>query len=289
MYNLGQTFRKIRNTKGLTLDEVANGEFSLSMLSKFENGKTQISVEKLNKALSNMHVSIEEFYYIARELEYDEYTKFISEIDILYYNKDRVALKSRYDAELKLSETNKYGRFNILNSIIIASKIKFLDKSFEIEEEHIKVLYDYLFGIEAWGEYEMTLLINAVDFMSAKIYLLYAKEMLKKAEYFKYIGNVMNLIQISLIHGVSISIDQDYEEGAKYFIEKAKEYIKGGRDVHMIIVYIFTEGYYLTYKGNIEAGKNKVNEAINIFRRVGDIKSAEYYENEYKKYLEELN
>ncbi|MGX7071411.1 helix-turn-helix transcriptional regulator [Helcococcus kunzii] len=64
MENLGKTFKELRISRKLTLQEIANDEFSISMLSKFENGKTEISVNKLNMALSNLHMSINEFYYL---------------------------------------------------------------------------------------------------------------------------------------------------------------------------------------------------------------------------------
>lgn len=288
MYNLGEIFKKIRNTKNLTLQEVAGEDFSVSMLSKFENGKTEISAEKLNKALSNMRVSIEEFYYLAQGLENDEFINLYSKSK-RYKNKGNLeGLKKLYQLELNLFENKKYGKYHLLNSIIIANEINSLDEKFVIPKEHLKILHDYLFGIDMWGQYEMILMSSIVSFTNARIYMNYAREMIKNVDYLINVGSILNSVQIVVLHGLSLCIEEDYEFGVDYFYKKSKEYILGSRDVHMVIVFMFFEGEYYIYKGNIEKGKEKIEKGIEIFKSIGDFNSVNYYQKAYNNILKKL-
>lgn len=288
MSNLGKTFKNIRKTKNLTLEEVAGDDFSVSMLSKFENGKTEISAEKLNRALSNMRVSIEEYYYLAKGMENDDFMKIYYKSVKYRYQKNITALKKLYQEELDLGKKNKYGKYHILNSIIVAYSISMIDNTFDIPDEHRKLLHDYLFGIEMWGQYEMILMTSIVSFTNSNIYLNYAREMVKNVDYLKEASTILNAIQIVVLHGLSLCIGENNDFGVTYFYKKAKEYIEGDRDKYMVIIFMFFEGQYYIYKNDIEKGKELMKKCIKIFEAIGDLSSASYYQKYYDEIIEEL-
>ncbi|MFL8906029.1 hypothetical protein ACKA01_02895 [Helcococcus kunzii] len=285
MENLGKTFKELRISRKLTLQEIANDEFSISMLSKFENGKTEISVNKLNMALSNLHMSINEFYYLANDLEYDKFREIYFKSIRLKNRKDLKGLMKLYNEQIALSKTSKLSKFKLLDSIIIASAIKELDESFELTEEQRALMHDYLFTIEIWGEYEMILFTRSIEFFKAKVYLNYAREMLKKIDYFKDMSAINNMLQTAIIQGLFLSIDQDYEFGASYFNKKAYEYIYDTRDAYMKIIYMFANGYYKIYKGEIENGKQSIEKSLEILQTLGYTEQYQYYKTSYENIL----
>lgn len=288
MEKLGKTFKNLRISRKLTLEEIANDEFSISMLSKFENGKTEISVNKLNKALSNLHMSVSEFYYLANDLEYDKFREIYFTTIKLKNSKDKKGLIKLYNEQIELSKLSKMGKFNLLDSIIIASSIRDIDQNFELTEQQRSFLHDYLFSIEIWGEYEMILFTSAMEFFNAKVYLNYVREMFKKIDYFKDMSVVNNMLQTAILHGLFLSIDQKYDFGASYFNKKAYEYIHDTRDAYMKIIYMFANGYYKIYKKQIFDGKNIIEKSLQIFNALGYTKQFEYYSIAYKELLEKL-
>jgi transcriptional regulator with XRE-family HTH domain len=66
--NEGQLFRKLRKDRGLSLEQVADEMNSVSFISKFEKGNSNISMHRLERLLQNINVSFEEFLYL-RELD----------------------------------------------------------------------------------------------------------------------------------------------------------------------------------------------------------------------------
>ena len=55
MQNLGEVFKELRKSRNVSLQEATGGEFTYSMLSKFERGEADLSSMKLITALDNIH------------------------------------------------------------------------------------------------------------------------------------------------------------------------------------------------------------------------------------------
>ena len=55
MQNLGEVFKELRKSRNISLQEATGGEFTYSMLSKFERGEADLSSMKLITALDNIH------------------------------------------------------------------------------------------------------------------------------------------------------------------------------------------------------------------------------------------
>ncbi|WKF84130.1 helix-turn-helix domain-containing protein [Lacticaseibacillus pantheris] len=59
--NFGYTYRELRRAKGYSLKAASGAEVSVQFLSQFERGESQISFERLDSLLRNIHVSLSEF------------------------------------------------------------------------------------------------------------------------------------------------------------------------------------------------------------------------------------
>ena len=64
MQNLGEVFKELRKSRNVSLQEATGGEFTYSMLSKFERGEADLSSMKLITALDNIHSDLNEFYVL---------------------------------------------------------------------------------------------------------------------------------------------------------------------------------------------------------------------------------
>ena len=64
LLTLGSLTKKIRLSKKLSLKDVAGDYLSVSFLSKFERGESEISLSRFLCILENLDVSIEEIYGI---------------------------------------------------------------------------------------------------------------------------------------------------------------------------------------------------------------------------------
>ena len=59
--SLGRVFHDFRTNRNITLKQVADETVSVSQISRFERGETDISLTKFLKMLENMHVEMNEF------------------------------------------------------------------------------------------------------------------------------------------------------------------------------------------------------------------------------------
>lgn len=60
----GALFRQLRTDRGLSLQKVSDEMNSLSFISKFEKGESNISLNRLEHLLENINVTMEEFLYL---------------------------------------------------------------------------------------------------------------------------------------------------------------------------------------------------------------------------------
>lgn len=71
MEQIGKVFRQLRESRNISLRQATGGQFSPSMLSRFETGQSELSVEKFLFALENISASVEEILFLARGFQYD--------------------------------------------------------------------------------------------------------------------------------------------------------------------------------------------------------------------------
>ena len=65
-YDFGKVYKEIRESKGLTQEEICGGVLSRTSLSKIESGKTTPKYENMEFLLRQINMSFEEFEYICQ-------------------------------------------------------------------------------------------------------------------------------------------------------------------------------------------------------------------------------
>lgn len=96
MKNLGKVFKELRESRKISLRKATGGRFSASLLSRFENGQSEISAPKLITALENIHASMEELLFLARGFHHDAYSEFRNRIVEAIDPQDLTSLRTLY-------------------------------------------------------------------------------------------------------------------------------------------------------------------------------------------------
>lgn len=76
----GATFKKLRLEKGITLKEACQQGISSAQLSRFENGKSMLTVDHFFTCLQNINVTIEEFQFVGKQTFKDRFEKSIEQM-----------------------------------------------------------------------------------------------------------------------------------------------------------------------------------------------------------------
>ena len=90
---LGELYRELRIARGLKLKDVVRDNLSLSQLSRFENGQTMLSADRMLLAISGIHMTFAEFGYALNNYKETPYFAVGKKIMELYGKQDVEGLK----------------------------------------------------------------------------------------------------------------------------------------------------------------------------------------------------
>ncbi|QGJ85330.1 MutR family positive transcriptional regulator [Streptococcus phage phi-SgaBSJ31_rum] len=102
--NLGNTLRKVRQGKQISLHSVADEHLSKSQISRFERGESEISCARLINILDKLNISLDEFLILhdSDRTNTESFAKLIQYIRIQYSSKNIDNISSL------LSNSSKY-------------------------------------------------------------------------------------------------------------------------------------------------------------------------------------
>ena len=134
--DIGSLTKKIRLSKKLSLKDVAGDYLSVSFLSKFERGESEISL------LSKDNPTRTE--------------ELLARVSKAFQQNNIPALKKYYYEEIeKFNSTHK--KIFLYNSILIDSFLISITGK-KMNKKHIEVISDYLFDVDQWVKRELVIL-----------------------------------------------------------------------------------------------------------------------------------
>ncbi|WDT83939.1 Rgg/GadR/MutR family transcriptional regulator [Streptococcus thermophilus] len=192
---IGEIYRELRLDKGTKLSNYIDKGFSKSQLSRFERGETEISLIKFLSALDFINVSIEEFMVIYRGYRNDSFEELLKKLHTLSLTKDAEGLRYLFNEveELPNSTTKK------IEKILILSCLSSVESENLITQSDLRFVTDYLFGIESWGYYELSILGNLAQYINGETLVSLGREVLRKTDYYyEVVRNRKLVIQLSI-------------------------------------------------------------------------------------------
>ena len=279
MKDLGKVFKELRESRNISLSKATGGGFSASLLSRFENGKSEISAQKLFVALENIHANVEELLFLARGFHQDAYSEFRNRIFEAIDPQDLTSLRTLYQREYQQLPFSKDRQQHILNAILIKSYMKAIDETVTLTSEEERVLHDYLFSVEIWGHYELLFFSSCSPLLSVQLLTKYTREMLRKSDFLQGVGKNLNIMHTLLLNAFMACIEIDDFTNALYFKKQIEKNFFEENETYFRIVYLWAEGLLDSKQGRAEEGQRKMEDAVRIFEMIGCSKSADYYRN----------
>lgn len=279
MKNLGKVFKELRESRNISLRKATGGRFSASLLSRFENGKSEISAQKLFVALENIHANVEELLFLARGFHHDANSEFRNQLFKAVDPQDLTSLRTLYQREYQQLPFSKDKQEHILNAILIKSYMKAIDETVTLTSEEERVLHDYLFSVEIWGHYELLFFSSCSPLLSVQLFTKYTREMLRKSDFLQGVGKNRNIMHTLLLNAFMASIECEDFTNALYFKKQIEKNFFEENETYFRIIYLWAEGLLDSKQGRLEEGQRKMEDAVHIFEMLGCNKSAEYYRN----------
>ena len=278
MQNLGEVFKELRKSRNVSLQEATGGEFTYSMLSKFERGEADLSSMKLITALDNIHSDLNEFMYLVRGFSQKKVLAFQENLWDLYDREGIDSLHSLYE-----QKTQKYRssgeKSYLLQMIRIKSLLVFFDSEIRATDEELTFLYDYFFTIDIWGNYELKLFSTISTLFPLPLYFKYSREMLQKTDLLGSLPSNKIGIDTILINGLFKAIEEKDKLKADYFIFQIEKRDLPESQAYLKIIYMIAKGYYDTIFKVENKGLEKIRRGITILQDLEYVDGARYYEN----------
>ena len=284
MQNLGEVFKELRKSRNVSLQEATGGEFTYSMLSKFERGEADLSSMKLITALDNIHSDLNEFMYLVRGFSQKQILAFQENLWELYDREGIDSLQSLYEETTKKYRSSAKTSY-LLQMIRIKSLLVFFDSEIRATDEELTFLYDYFFTIDIWGNYELELFSTISTLFPLPLYFKYSREMLQKTDLLGSLPSNKVAIDTILINGLFKAIEEKDKLKADYFVFQIEKRELPESQAYLKIIYMIAKGYYDTIFNVKNKGLEKIQRGITILQDLEYIDGARYYENYFANQL----
>lgn len=263
--DLGDLFRELRIARGLKLKDVASDKLSVSQLSKFENGQTMLSSDKLLVAISGIHMNFSEFGYALNNYQEPEFFKLGEKIAALHSKQDIDGLK-------KLLVTYKgyesFDVYNRLNLLVIKVAIHSLDNGSLITDEDKKFLTNYLYEIEAWTEYELYIFGNTMSILSDSDLIFLGKAFEERSKLYSSLTSHKKSAEIAFLNLILILIERKEIYYVRYFMSKLEE-ILNYQDMFAITCLHVLKQVSDYLNGDVKSIE-KIDNDINMIEKLGN-------------------
>ena len=284
MQNLGEVFKELRKSRNVSLQEATGGEFTYSMLSKFERGEADLSSMKLITALDNIHSDLNEFMYLVRGFSQKKVLAFQENLWDLYDREGIDSLHSLYEETTQKYRSSGETSY-LLQMIRIKSLLVFFDSEIRATDEELTFLYDYFFTIDIWGNYELELFSTISTLFPLPLYFKYSREMLQKTDLLGSLPSNKVGIDTILINGLFKAIEEKDKLKADYFVFQIEKRDLPESQAYLKIIYMIAKGYYDTIFKLENKGLEKIQRGITILQDLEYIDGARYYENYFANQL----
>lgn len=241
----------------MTLNDLSDENVSLSMISKFERGDSDISLSRFIHVLDKLGLSLSEFELLCIKQVPENSLKRIS---VAFQNNDIFLLK-----RIEKEENNIFLKTGVLQHQHKSLFCKFLRNrlnSTRNKKEDCNKIWDYLSKIENWNYYELTLFNNMMFIFSKEKIGFLARTALKRALYFKKMSSMHNEFCLVLLNLITFFLENEDLKNAHYFIVQATDILKTTEFIYEKNKLLFLQGIYLIKVGDKKAGIKKSEKAI---------------------------
>ncbi|MFD1928820.1 helix-turn-helix domain-containing protein [Sporosarcina siberiensis] len=289
MKAFGVTLRQIREHKGWTMKEVADGICSISFLSKFERGDSDITLGLFTKVLDKLMMSFDEFLFVHDEFQLGQLEQFFKSISTAYKRGDSAAIRTLKEQEMKKWKQTgiEAYQYHVLMLEMYESILdnKVIDE--KSNKQEIQKLSDYFFGVEVWGYYEFTLYNATMLFLDADMVLQLSRTAYEKSIRYKEFQRVNEVIGTILMNTIIYLLgpinhftkDMRFQTELTEFFSYLNAISVPEHKLFERANLMYLKGAYELKTGNNPKGIALIQKAIHVFTELGCVAQANLIEN----------
>lgn len=270
----GSIFKKLRTQKNLSMSFFESYGIQKATIQRFETGQSMMSFERLDVALQAMDVSLAEYEFFINNFQLGYVEEFLEE---LVLNSIRGNVE-----QIKRIEKSALNSGQDLLRITAQSCYK------KVPMDEIQEVVSYLYQIESWGYFEISIFyLNLDQFSEKEIMHLMARFWEKGKDAYGIFKYRRRFMEASFRAVVLLS-----SKGAKKSADKIMKesyFQKDAKDVYVQILRKLATGFYEQCFGDMERGKSECEKYLLLFDDLGYSELATYYRQRQDKLLPKNN
>ena len=202
-YDFGNVYKEIRESKGLTQEEVCGGVLSRTSLSKIESGKTTPKYENMEFLLRQINMSFEEFEYICHLYQPSQRTEIMQtylNTSSIFGTSSLVNLFETCQDYLKIHHDLPIEEIKDMLEVIIYIRQHGTGQLSIQVEQTVKKLWEKIEKQDTWYESDLKVL-NTILFAFPMEYIHQITEkILERLEVYKHYSPVFQLRMMLLLN-----------------------------------------------------------------------------------------
>ena len=148
-------------------------------------------------------------------------------------------------------------------------------------------LTDYLFGVEYWGYYELLIFMNTLDVLKHDVFMVLAREMSRRSDFYKEIPINRRLISTMLLNAYITCIEKKKFMDALYFEKQLKQCFFIEIEIYERLIFLYAQNLYRYQKNGNKIAIIEMKKCIGAIKLAGSNHLAKIYEGHLKKVLGE--
>ncbi|WP_276421711.1 Rgg/GadR/MutR family transcriptional regulator [Lactococcus garvieae] len=270
----GKVFKDLRKQRGFKLTSFQDKGISPATVSNFENGKTKIAFDKLQKMLHTLSVTTDEYLAYTGESVNSQCSK---QKELVH----RITNAILTENNIELSKCRSYAIQLQEYSLNLA--LKGVQQPLSADE--IGTLSEYLDNIKYWRSIDLYTLYISIDYLKLRQSMYILEGFFMEEQYY--------LPEMTFFHlscrVIYALISSNNKENAKHFIN----YLSPQNYPHHTMcsrnLFNFINGYWKAKFGNYDEGMDDLQHALYIFEQLEKPKIYIYYKRIYDRCLQDIS
>ncbi|MCP1639090.1 Rgg/GadR/MutR family transcriptional activator [Streptococcus gallinaceus] len=286
MPNYGEIFKEFRLNKQLTLTELADDQVSVSQLSRFERGESDLSISKFFHVLEKLKLTPSQFMNRVSNYRRNDQIHLMAQMACAHYQEDTATL-----AQLKAGQQNLYiekpqNKRAQLNAILLQGAICDLDASQQMTEQDLGIVSDHLFCTEDWQIDELILIGNLYQYYKTDLMCRLVDEVVGRRDFYMDMPTHKNLVEVTLLNIILTLTERGELVKAQGYDQILEPLLSNERNAYHRLIYLYVKGF-LTYKNGNVSGKTDMQHAIQAMVWINNHHHARTYQKHFDKHVGE--
>lgn len=260
--NDGVAFKNIRNSRGISQNDIIKNKLSRTTISKFENNKITLSMNNFNYLIESIDVSFEEFNFIKNGYAYNDKEQIIHLFNQFFSNSDFYFIDELIQkCELYLSKNFSKSIKCIQNTLNILkhTRMSSNDNLNCLAKLYAADTWNELSNIDTWTILDIKIINCCLHFFDPSTYVYISEQLVNSLNKYKDFSNIILLetsiyLNLTLLFSLQKNIDK-----ARYFANISLLKAKQSKRIDYISISMIRIGILFKKQEQLHKGLNLLN------------------------------